>query len=60
MNKREPSIPPRSDRRNGKRRVSPARPEHPKASLEEFWYERLAALKRAAERKEGTLPANDD
>jgi len=44
-----------SERRNGTRRLYAARPEglmDVKAFLEEFWDERLEALKREAEREE--------
>jgi DNA-binding transcriptional ArsR family regulator len=44
-----------SERRNGTRRLYRARPEglaEVKAFLEEFWDERLEALKREAEREE--------
>ena len=44
-----------SERRNGTRRLYRARPEglaELKAFLEEFWDDRLAALKREAEREE--------
>ena len=44
-----------TERRNGTRRLYRARPEglgELKAFLEEFWDERLDALKREAERKE--------
>ena len=44
-----------NERRNGTRRLYEARPEglaDLKAFLEEFWDERLDALKREAERKE--------
>ena len=44
-----------SERRNGTRRLYRARPEglaEVKAFLEEFWDERLQALKREAEREE--------
>jgi DNA-binding transcriptional ArsR family regulator len=44
-----------SERRNGTRRLYRARPEglaELKAFLEEFWDERLEALKREAEREE--------
>ena len=44
-----------TERRNGTRRLYRARPEglgELKAFLEEFWDERLGALKREAERKE--------
>jgi DNA-binding transcriptional ArsR family regulator len=44
-----------SERRNGTRRLYRARPEglaELKAFLEEFWDDRLAALKREAERDE--------
>src|SRR6476659_3916444 len=46
-----------SERRNGTRRLYRARPEglaELKAFLDEFWDERLAALKREAEREERT------
>ena len=44
-----------SERRNGTRRLYRARPEgiaELKAFLEEFWGDRLEALKREAEREE--------
>jgi DNA-binding transcriptional ArsR family regulator len=46
-----------SERRNGTKRLYRARPEglrEIKAFLEEFWDERLEALKREAEREERT------
>jgi len=51
-----------SERRNGTRRLYRARPEglvELKEFLEEFWDERLAALKREAE-KEEKQRGNDD
>jgi DNA-binding transcriptional ArsR family regulator len=51
-----------SERRNGTRRLYRARPEglaELKAFLEEFWDERLSALKREAE-KEEKQRGNDD
>src|SRR3954451_17163372 len=51
-----------SERRNGTRRLYRARPEglvELKQFLEEFWYERLDALKREAE-KEEKKRGNDD
>jgi DNA-binding transcriptional ArsR family regulator len=50
-----------SERRNGTRRLYQARPEglnDLKAFLEEFWDERLDALKREAERKEARRDRN--
>src|SRR2546422_9656718 len=52
-----------SERRNGTKRLYRARPEgltELKAFLEEFWDDRLEALKREAEREERTKNANDD
>ena len=52
-----------SERRNGTRRLYKARPEgfgELKVFLEEFWDERLAALKREAERKEATKRGRND
>ena len=52
-----------SERRNGTRRLYRARPEgliQLKAFLEEFWDERLEALKREAEREERTKHGNDN
>src|SRR5436305_2482212 len=51
-----------SERRNGTRRLYRARPEglvELKAFLDEFWDERLAALKREAEREETTKHGQD-
>jgi DNA-binding PadR family transcriptional regulator len=51
-----------SERRNGTRRLYQARPEglaELKEFLEEFWDERLSALKREAE-KEEKKRGNDD
>jgi DNA-binding transcriptional ArsR family regulator len=51
-----------SERRNGTRRLYRARPEglaQIKAFLEEFWDDRLEALKREAEREERTKRGND-
>jgi DNA-binding transcriptional ArsR family regulator len=51
-----------SERRNGTRRLYRARPEglvELKAFLEEFWDERLEALKREAEREERSKDAED-
>ena len=51
-----------SERRNGTRRLYRARPEglaDLKEFLEEFWDERLSALKREAEKEEGKR-GNDD
>src|SRR5438045_3374720 len=51
-----------SERRNGTRRLYRARPEglaQLKAFLEEFWDERLEALKREAEREEKAKHGND-
>ena len=51
-----------SERRNGTRRLYRARPEglaELKEFLEEFWDERLSALKREAEKKE-KKGGNDD
>src|SRR6266403_3848095 len=50
------------ERRNGTRRLYRARPEglaELKAFLEEFWDEKLAALKREAEREERKKHGND-
>ena len=50
-----------SERRNGTRRLYRARPEgldNLKAFLDEFWDERLDALKREAERKEAKRGRN--
>jgi DNA-binding transcriptional ArsR family regulator len=52
-----------SERRNGTRRLYRARPEglaQLKAFLEEFWGDRLDALKREAEREERTKHGNDN
>jgi len=52
-----------SERRNGTKRLYRARPEglaQLKAYLEEFWDERLEALKREAEREERTKHGNDN
>ena len=52
-----------SERRNGTRRLYQARPEglaEVRQFLEEFWTERLDALKREAEREEKTKDADDD
>ena len=52
-----------SERRNGTKRLYRARPEgliQLKAFLEEFWDERLEALKREAEREEQTKHGNDN
>jgi DNA-binding transcriptional ArsR family regulator len=52
-----------SERRNGTRRLYRARPEglaELKEFLEEFWDERLVALKREAEREERQKHGNDD
>jgi len=52
-----------SERRNGTRRLYRARPEglaQLKAFLEEFWDERLDALKAEAEREEREKHGNDD
>ena len=51
-----------SERRNGTRRFYRARPEglvELKAFLEEFWDERLEALKREAEREERSKHGQD-
>jgi DNA-binding transcriptional ArsR family regulator len=51
-----------SERRNGTRRLYRARPEglaQLKAFLEEFWDERLDALKREAEQEEAKHGGND-
>src|SRR6516165_304458 len=51
-----------SERRNGTRRLYRVRPEglvELKAFLEEFWDERLEALKREAEREERSKHAED-
>ena len=50
------------ERRNGTRRLYRARPEglaELRAFLEEFWDERLEALKREAEREERSKDAGD-
>jgi DNA-binding transcriptional ArsR family regulator len=50
-----------SERRNGTKRLYRARPEglaQLKAFLEEFWDDRLEALKREAEREEQTKRGN--
>jgi len=50
-----------SERRNGTRRLYRARPEgldNLKAFLDEFWDERIDALKREAERKEAKRGRN--
>jgi DNA-binding transcriptional ArsR family regulator len=52
-----------TERRNGTRRLYRARPEGLvplKAFLEEFWDERLEALKREAEREERKKHGSDD
>jgi len=52
-----------SERRNGTKRLYRARPEglaELKDFLEEFWDERLVALKREAEREEREKHGNDD
>ena len=52
-----------SERRNGTKRLYRARPEglaELKAFLEEFWDERLVALKREAETEERQKHGNDD
>jgi DNA-binding transcriptional ArsR family regulator len=52
-----------SERRNGTRRLYRARPEglaEVREFLEEFWDERLSALKREAEREEREKDGNDD
>src|SRR5213082_1560053 len=52
-----------SERRDGTRRLYRARPEglaELKEFLEEFWDERLSALKREAEREEKKKHGNDD
>jgi DNA-binding transcriptional ArsR family regulator len=52
-----------SERRNGTRRLYRARPEglaQLKAFLEEFWDERLDALKAEAEREEREKHGSDD
>jgi DNA-binding transcriptional ArsR family regulator len=52
-----------SERRNGTQRLYRARPEglaELKEFLEEFWDERLVALKREAEREERQKHGNDD
>jgi DNA-binding transcriptional ArsR family regulator len=52
-----------SERRNGTKRLYRARPEglaELKEFLEEFWDERLVALKREAEREERQKHGNDD
>ena len=51
------------ERRNGTRRLYRARPEglaELKAFLDEFWGDRLEALKREAEREEKEKDGNDD
>jgi DNA-binding transcriptional ArsR family regulator len=51
-----------SERRNGTRRLYQARPEglaEVRRFLEEFWSERLDALKREAEREEREKHGND-
>src|SRR3989441_7537067 len=51
-----------SERRNGTKRLYRARPEglaELKAFLEEFWDERLVALKREAEREERSKHGQD-
>ena len=52
-----------SERRNGTRRLYRARPEglaEVREFLEEFWDERLSALKREAEREEKEKDGNED
>jgi len=52
-----------SERRNGTKRLYRARPEglaQVKAFLEEFWDERLEALRREAESEERTKHGNDN
>ena len=52
-----------TERRNGTRRLYRARPEglaQLKAFLEEFWEERLDALKAEAEREEAEQHGSDD
>jgi DNA-binding transcriptional ArsR family regulator len=52
-----------TERRNGTRRLYRARPEglaELKAFLDEFWDERLAALKREAEKEEARKHGDDD
>jgi DNA-binding transcriptional ArsR family regulator len=52
-----------SERRNGTKRLYRARPEglaELKEFLEEFWDERLVALKHEAEREEREKHGNDD
>ncbi len=52
-----------SERRNGTRRLYRARPEglaDLKAFLDEFWGDRLAALKREAEREERKIRGKHD
>jgi DNA-binding transcriptional ArsR family regulator len=52
-----------NERRNGTRRLYRARPEglaEVKAFLDGFWDERLAALKREAEREERTKRGRDN
>ena len=52
-----------TERRNGTRRLYRARPEglaQLKAFLEEFWNERLDALKAEAEREEAEKHGSDD
>jgi len=51
------------ERRNGTKRLYRARPEglgELKQFLEDFWGDRLAALKREAEMEEGKKDGNDD
>jgi DNA-binding transcriptional ArsR family regulator len=52
-----------SERRNGTRRLYRARPEglaQARAFLDQFWDERLEALKREAEKEERAKHADDD
>lgn len=52
-----------SERRNGTRRLYQARPEglaEVRRFLEEFWSDRLDALKREAEREERTKDGSND
>jgi hypothetical protein len=52
-----------SERRNGTRRLYRARPEglaQARAYFEEFWDDRLGALKREAEQKERAKHEHDD
>jgi DNA-binding transcriptional ArsR family regulator len=52
-----------TERRNGTRRLYRARPEglaEVREFLEEFWNERLSALKREAEREERKKNGDDD